>query len=185
MDVERFSHLLWANLTCYHFSLFLNFTPLYIFLIYGVFLNKALHNFERIWLSSIHGQIQTTTNLAKFSLSNQWIENINLICQQNKFSQICHRLVLSLSQTSSPGWDQHMWVWDPCIPGVISQPYIHQEVDDDFHPEKVHLCKLTWNIESPQILVVSNQIWCTISVFPQSVCYIFATPLQIGLLHFV
>jgi hypothetical protein len=96
MDMERFSHLLWANLTSLHFSLFLHFTPLYTFLIYGVFFNKALHDFERIWLSSIHAQIQTTTNIAKFSLSNQWIEKINLICQQNIFSQICYRLLLFL-----------------------------------------------------------------------------------------
>ncbi len=37
MDMERFSHLLWANLTSCHFSLFLNFTPLYILVIYSVF----------------------------------------------------------------------------------------------------------------------------------------------------
>ncbi len=48
---------------------------------------------------------------------------------------------------------------------TLHMPFIHQEVDDDFHPEKVHLCKLTGNKESPQILIVSNQIWCTISVF--------------------
>jgi hypothetical protein len=46
MDMERFSHLLWANLTSCHFSFFLNFTPLYIFLIYGVFFNKALQDFD-------------------------------------------------------------------------------------------------------------------------------------------
>jgi hypothetical protein len=68
---------------------------------------------------------------------------------------------------------------------TLHMAFIHQEVDDDFHPEKVHLCELRWNEESPQILVVSNQIWCTISVLSQSVCYIFSTPLQIELLHFV
>jgi hypothetical protein len=41
IDMERFSQLLWAN-----FSLFLYFTPLYISLIYGVFLNEALQNFD-------------------------------------------------------------------------------------------------------------------------------------------
>jgi hypothetical protein len=46
MDIERFSHLLWANLTSWHFSLFLYFTPLYIFLIYGVFFNIALQDFD-------------------------------------------------------------------------------------------------------------------------------------------
>jgi len=30
----------------YHFSLFLYFISLYIFLIYGVFFNKALHDFD-------------------------------------------------------------------------------------------------------------------------------------------
>ncbi len=44
MDMERFSHLLWTNLTSYHFSLFFNFTPLYIFLIYDVFFSKALQD---------------------------------------------------------------------------------------------------------------------------------------------
>ncbi len=42
MEMERFSWLLWTNLMSYHFSLFLYFTPLYIFVIYGSFLNKAL-----------------------------------------------------------------------------------------------------------------------------------------------
>jgi hypothetical protein len=46
MDMERFSHLLWANLTSFHFSLFLYFTPLYISLIYYVFLNKTLQDFD-------------------------------------------------------------------------------------------------------------------------------------------
>jgi hypothetical protein len=40
--MERFSHLLWAKLMSYHFTFFLNFTPLFIFLIYSVFFfNKA------------------------------------------------------------------------------------------------------------------------------------------------
>jgi hypothetical protein len=37
IDIERFSHLFWANLTSCHFFLVLNFIPLYIFSIYGVF----------------------------------------------------------------------------------------------------------------------------------------------------
>jgi hypothetical protein len=41
MDMEIF----WANLMSYHFSLFLNFIPLYISLIYNVFFNKALQDF--------------------------------------------------------------------------------------------------------------------------------------------
>jgi hypothetical protein len=45
MDMERFSHLLWANLTSYQFFFFLNFIPLYILLIYDVFFNKALQDF--------------------------------------------------------------------------------------------------------------------------------------------
>jgi hypothetical protein len=46
MDMEGFSQLVLANLTSCHFSLFLYFTPLYISLIYGVFLNKALQVFD-------------------------------------------------------------------------------------------------------------------------------------------
>jgi hypothetical protein len=43
--MKRFSNLIWAYFTSYRFSLFLNFTPLYIFLIYGVFFkNKALQD---------------------------------------------------------------------------------------------------------------------------------------------
>jgi hypothetical protein len=42
MNMEFFSQLLWTNLMSYHFSLFLNFTPLYIFLIYSLFFIKAL-----------------------------------------------------------------------------------------------------------------------------------------------
>jgi hypothetical protein len=48
MDMERFSHLFWAYLTSCHFSLFFNFIPLYIFLIYDVFFNKALHDLNKI-----------------------------------------------------------------------------------------------------------------------------------------
>jgi hypothetical protein len=46
MDMDRFSELLWANLMSCHFSLFFYFTPLYISLIYGVFLNTALQVFD-------------------------------------------------------------------------------------------------------------------------------------------
>jgi hypothetical protein len=42
MDMERFSHLL----DILSLFLFLNFTPLYIFLIYGVFLIKDLQTFS-------------------------------------------------------------------------------------------------------------------------------------------
>jgi hypothetical protein len=38
-DMERFWHLVWANLTSCKFSLFLFLIPLYIFQIYGVFMN--------------------------------------------------------------------------------------------------------------------------------------------------
>jgi len=45
--MERFSYLLWANEMSCHFSLFLNFILLYIFLIYGVFFkNEILHDFK-------------------------------------------------------------------------------------------------------------------------------------------
>jgi hypothetical protein len=44
-DMKRFSQPLWANFMSYHFSLFLNFIPLYISLIYGVFFKKALQEF--------------------------------------------------------------------------------------------------------------------------------------------
>jgi hypothetical protein len=46
MDMERFLHLLWANSTSCHFSFFLNFIPFYILLIYDVFLNKVLQDFD-------------------------------------------------------------------------------------------------------------------------------------------
>jgi len=43
--MERFWHLFWAYLTYCQFSLFLHFTLLYIFLIDGVFFNKALRDY--------------------------------------------------------------------------------------------------------------------------------------------
>jgi hypothetical protein len=54
MGMQRFSHLLWANLTSCHFFLFLNFTPLYIFLIYGVFFNKTLHDSQILHLAWLY-----------------------------------------------------------------------------------------------------------------------------------
>jgi len=53
MDMERFSHFLWANLTSCHFSFFLNLNPLYILLIYDVFFNKALQDFDMSLLACI------------------------------------------------------------------------------------------------------------------------------------
>jgi len=45
-DMDRFWHLVWANLTSCKFSLFVFFLiPLYIFLIYGVSINKVLQCF--------------------------------------------------------------------------------------------------------------------------------------------
>jgi hypothetical protein len=44
MDMERF-HIYFEPTWC-HFSFFLNFIPLYNFLIYGVFFNKALQDFD-------------------------------------------------------------------------------------------------------------------------------------------
>jgi hypothetical protein len=44
--MERFSQLLWAILISCHFSLFVNFTPLFISLIYSVFFNKAVQDFD-------------------------------------------------------------------------------------------------------------------------------------------
>ncbi len=46
MDMEGFSQLFWANLTSCHFCLFFYFTPLYISLIYGAFLEKVLKVFN-------------------------------------------------------------------------------------------------------------------------------------------
>jgi len=41
-DMDRFWHLVWINLTSCKFSIFFFLIPLYIFLIYGVFINKVL-----------------------------------------------------------------------------------------------------------------------------------------------
>ncbi len=44
-DMERFWHLVWANLTSCNFSLFFFLILLYIFQIYRVFVNKVLQGF--------------------------------------------------------------------------------------------------------------------------------------------
>jgi hypothetical protein len=49
LDMERFWHLFWTNLTSCNFSLFLFLTPLYILKIYSVFINKVLQGFKMVF----------------------------------------------------------------------------------------------------------------------------------------
>jgi hypothetical protein len=52
-DMDRFWHLVWANLTSCKFSLFFFLIPLYIFLIYDVSINKALQAWIKILATPI------------------------------------------------------------------------------------------------------------------------------------
>jgi hypothetical protein len=83
IDMERFSHLFWANLMSYHFSLFLNFTLLYIFLIYDVFFfNEALKDFnkKKYCFKLLNLQMSRWTNLVDFSM---YLKNLNCLTLKN------------------------------------------------------------------------------------------------------
>ncbi len=64
-ELDRFSQLFWANLMSYHLFFFLNFIPLYISLIYDVFLNKIINfwhiNMINCLVGFEHGEIFTIT----------------------------------------------------------------------------------------------------------------------------
>jgi len=91
MDMKRFLHLLWTNLTSCHFSFFLKFTPLYIFLIYGVCFNNALQDFDDIVKATCPSgqecsfQRCTLNGYLKFHYYKMWVQFIN-ICSLDQWT---------------------------------------------------------------------------------------------------